>query len=129
MTSLVFRRGLRNGLSRGITPRRLAAANRHLRLERERFPLFADQIAVEQPSPEQRIVKADENWNHFWGKFRTFSASQWRFARRVLRSLPADRRRDLIQRWNASPYPKEAHYLLSFLRVELGEDFPRGVGG
>lgn len=40
--------------ARPLTERRLAAAARALRREREECPLFVDDIADEQPTPEER---------------------------------------------------------------------------
>ena len=37
------------------TNRKLKAAERRLRLDREKFPLFADEIGESQPSPEELL--------------------------------------------------------------------------
>lgn len=73
--------------SREITNRRLAASKRRLRLEREAVPLFADHVAVEQPTPEERIRRIDEGVNQNWTEMRKRRAESWRRIRARLRAL------------------------------------------
>ena len=46
---------------RGVTPRRLAAAERALTRERAKLALFAQQVLAEQESAEERIDRMDQS--------------------------------------------------------------------
>ena len=63
---------------RGITSRRLAAARRALAKERQRLALFAEQVAAEQLSPEERITQADLDLLEYDQGHRELAAKHWR---------------------------------------------------
>jgi hypothetical protein len=87
---LSIRRSIRHRPTpRGITPRRLIAAKTALRRERERFPLFADQVAEEQPTPDERIAHFDERLLNGDQGQRDLAAKHWRWARRQLADVSA----------------------------------------
>lgn len=112
--------------TREITPRRLAAAERALRLERERLPLFADQVAAEQPSAEERIKRIDAEHAGYWQSHRDLAASHWRWGRRILSEYPAYGA-DILAKWEVSSIPPTAAYFADFVRRELralGVDIP-----
>lgn len=103
----------------GITPRRLAASRRALHRERERLALFADQVAAEQETPEERIARFDLEFLEYDQGHRDLAAKYWRWARRKLSELADDVQAELIDRWNRSWVPKRAEYFAGFVRTEL----------
>jgi hypothetical protein len=104
---------------RGVTPRRLAAAERTLTRERQRLALFARQVLAEQETAEERIRRHDtDNLRHDQA-FRDLAAKHWRDARRMLRSLPKSAQADLIETWNRSSIPADPAYFVDFVRTRL----------
>jgi hypothetical protein len=107
-------------VAKGIAPRRLAAAKRSLQKQRDKYPLLTDWIAQQQPTPEERILKADESivWQQqYW---RDCEARNWRKWRRRLDQLPQSERQLLIAEWNESLYPKSSEYFADFCRTKIG---------
>jgi len=104
---------------RGTTPRRLAAARRALALERSRLALFVDEVAAEQPTPEERVAYFDQRQLQADKAHRNLAATHWRFGRRQLAVLSDSIRSEILSRWNASSIPAEAHYFADFVRREL----------
>ena len=104
---------------RPITPRRLQASARALRREQESHPLFAKQIAEEQPTPEERLVQIEAGQVAHWQRIRDFTAQTWRAARRILHSLPDDQQAILIEEWNNAPFPAGAAYFADFMRRKM----------
>ena len=88
-------------------------------MERERLPLFADQVAAEQPTPEERITHFDERLCGGNQGRRDLAAKHWRWARRQLTGVSADVRREIVERWNFSSIPPEAHYFADFVRTQF----------
>lgn len=113
--------------ARPLTGRRLAAAVRALRREREDCPLFADDIAEEQPTPEDRVSKIDAEQVAHWQRIRDYNARTWRAARRILNSLPAADRDCLLAQWQAAPYPASASYFADFLYQRTGRSASRDL--
>jgi hypothetical protein len=107
-------------IAKGITPRRLAAAKRTLKKQRDKYPLLTDWIASQQPSPEERILKADQNivWQQqYW---RDSDARCWRKWRERLYRLHVSERQRLLDEWNESHYPKTSEYFADFCRTKIG---------
>ena len=112
--------------ARGVTPRRLAAAKRALRLERERMPILSNQIADEQPTPEQRIDHIDQQALQAFQSHRELTAKHWRSGRNALQENP-EHAADILEQWNRSSIPPHAHYFADFVRgrlKQLGIHFP-----
>lgn len=110
---------------RPITTRRLRAAESALRRERERHPLFADEIAGEQPTAKERLTTLEARQVAQWQRIRDHAARTWRAARRILASLPADRQDELRRRWAEAPYPARAEYFADFLWRQTGRSASR----
>ena len=104
---------------RGITPRRLSAAKRALQRQRERLPLFSDQVAAEQGTPEERIEHFDQNQLEREKGHRDLAARHWRWGRHQLSQLSAEIRLEIIERWNRSLIPPHSHYFADFVRRQL----------
>ncbi|MBI2481282.1 MAG: hypothetical protein HYV60_22370 [Planctomycetia bacterium] len=83
------------------------------------MPLFADQVAAERPTPEERIVQFDDRLLDGHQGRRDLAAKQWRWARRQLAGVSADIRAEIVTRWNASSIPPEAHYFADFIRTQF----------
>lgn len=111
--------------ARLITNRRLQAAKRALARERDACPLFADDIAGEQPTPEERVRMLDAEHVAWWQRIRDYNAQTWRSARRILNSLPAEERDRLYAAWQTAPYPGGAGYFADFLYQRTGRSASR----
>jgi hypothetical protein len=72
-----------------VTPRKLSALARRQRAEREALPLFAEQIAAEQPSAAEVMAQRSTQWTRAFRRDRDRAAEQWRRGRRELRALPS----------------------------------------
>lgn len=103
---------------RGITPRRLAAAKRALARERDRYALFADEIAAEQPSPEERITAADLAVLDYDQGHRDLAAKHWRWGRKRLRRYP-EVTAEILAKWDPSWIPETGSYFADFVRREF----------
>ena len=83
------------------------------------MPLFADQVAAEQPTPAERIAYFDERLLDGNQGRRDLAAKHWRWARHQLAAVSADVRAEIVERWNASSIPPEAHYFADFVRTQF----------
>ena len=83
------------------------------------MPLFADQVAAEQPTPEERIAHFDEQLLDGIQSRRDLAAKHWRWARRQLAGISTDIRAEIVERWNTSSIPPEAHYFADFVRTQF----------
>jgi hypothetical protein len=104
---------------RGLTPRRLAAARRALSRERDRYALFADEVAAEQETPEQRIDRFDLRMLEQEQAHRDLAAKHWRWGRRQLEAVSEEIRDQILSDWNKAWTPSEAHYFADFVRTRL----------
>lgn len=104
---------------RGLTPQRIAAARRAFRRERVRLALFAEQVADEQPSPEERVYAFDLQQLKTDQQHRDLAAKHWRWGRRQLARLNPATRTQVVQAWNDSWIPADAAYFADFVRRQL----------
>ena len=104
---------------RGVTSRRLAAAERALKREREALPLFAAQVAAQQPTAVKRIRDRDALGVRAEQGMRDLEAQHWRWARQQLTAASDEIREDIIATWNRSPTPPNGSYFASFVRTRL----------
>ena len=104
--------------TRGPTSRRLAAARRALERERERYALFADQVAAEQETAEERIDRFDQRGIDQDQGHRDLAAKHWRWGRQ-LDGLAAEIKASILEAWNRTLAPPEAHYFADFVRTRL----------
>lgn len=84
-----------------------------------KLPLFATQVAAEQPTPEQRIEHFDARLLNADQGHRDLAARHWRIGRQQLALLSEAVRREIIASWNASSIPPDAHYFADFVRTQL----------
>jgi len=106
---------------RPVTKRRLAAARRALKKERDEHPLLAEQIAAEQPTPEERITAHEKESARHWQSIRDHRAAVWRRARAIVSGLPSEQRDALLNSWNRSTIPGNAAYFADFVQRFLSE--------
>lgn len=97
------------------TSRKRAALRRKQRLEREALPLFADQVAAQQPSEDDVMAARAVRWDRWQDDYRAQRAALWRRARQRLAAYGENTRRILRHLWNTAPYPGTPGYLLDML--------------
>jgi len=101
----------------GPTPRRLAAAKRALKKQRNKYPLFAEQIALRQPTPEERVKQYDDARLNMIKWHRAYDAQVWRKARAMLSDLNPDSRERFLNFWNNEwRGPRTGTYLCNLIR-------------
>ena len=99
------------------TNRKLKAAERRLRLDREKFPLFADEIGESQPSPEELLDARARSFVTHQQDNRDRAARNWWQARVELRAIPEPDRAAFIRYWNRCKCPGNGTYLLTYMNM------------
>ena len=97
------------------TPRKRAVLRRKQQLERGALPLFADQIAEEQPTEEEVMARRAVLSVQQEARCRSDRAAEWRKARRMIDNLPAEEGRAIRRVWDCAPYPADPSRLLGVL--------------
>lgn len=97
------------------TPRKRAALRRKQQRERDALPLFADQIAEEQPTEDEEMSRRAVLSDTQESRWRSDRAAEWRKARRMIDSLPANEGRAIRRVWDCAPYPADPSRLLGVL--------------
>lgn len=106
---------------REATTRRIAAAKRFLQREQDKMPLFAADIARQQPTPEERIARHEE-WAHRQDQaLRDHAARCWVQGRAILRRLEQNRAEQILDAWNNEERrgPRDAPYFIEHVRAWL----------
>jgi hypothetical protein len=96
----------------------LAAAKRALKRERDKLVLFADEVAAEQPSPDERIEYFDRRVLRADQAMRNLTAKHWRWGRRQLAAHP-EHAEAILSNWNRSWAPADGTYFADFVRTRL----------
>lgn len=99
------------------TRRKRLALARSQRLQRERYPLFADMIAEHQPDADTVMAKRAADWMEWTKRDRARRAADWRRARRKLASYGDNVRARLLNYWNKCRWPADPDYLLSMMHM------------
>lgn len=97
------------------TPRKRAALRRKQYRERDALPLFAKQIAEEQPTEDEEMARRAILSERQEARWRSNRAAEWRNARRMIDSLPDEDRRAIRRVWDCAPYPADPSRLLGVL--------------
>ncbi|WP_420013165.1 hypothetical protein [Tateyamaria sp.] len=97
------------------TPRKRAALRRKQQRERDALPLFADQIAEGQPTEDEVMARRAVLPDQQETRWRSKRAVEWRKARRMIDSLPAEEGRAIRRVWDCAPYPADPSRLLGVL--------------
>jgi hypothetical protein len=99
------------------TSRKRAAFERKKRIERESFPLFADQIAAEQISADDEMAGRRVIWERQSVADRQRRAGEWRKARDRIRAYPDPVRRALLTYWRDCKWPADPSYFLTMCHM------------
>jgi hypothetical protein len=110
-------------------PRRIASTKRTLKRQRDKLPLFADQVAAEQPSPEERIEKHEDFHAVYWQNLRDHEAKAWREGRKLLVEKPPEEQELLRFIWQVSNIPGSGAYLCGFVKTYLAKTTARLAAG
>lgn len=109
-------RELMRAIPWGPTPRRLSAARRALKRQRDKLPLFAAEISAGQPTPEERIRHYDELNLKRIKDDRNRVARQWIRGRMMLRKMSRLNQDAFLNYWNRIWFgPRTALYFLDLL--------------
>lgn len=111
----------------GLNNRRLSAARRALKRERDKAPLFADAIAAEQPTPEERIKKFDDAAEVALKEEAERRKKQWEALAKEIESLPPSERENFVSHWNSSAVPDNEAYLAGHLSKFKREGLPTQI--
>ena len=104
-------------LNTAQSKRRLAAAKRALQRERDKYPLFADEIARNQPTPEERIEMLNQESIRRVARMRKFRAEMWRKGRKMLKELSENEQKRFLDYWNNEwRGPRTGTYLCDLVR-------------
>lgn len=99
------------------TPRKRAALARKQQRERDALPLFAGEIADEQPGPDEVMASRAKAWAAQEAAMRARDAGDWRRARAKLASYPEPARTALRDYWQVCGWPATGSYLLTMLNM------------
>lgn len=99
-----------------ISKRRIAAAERALRQQREKAGLFGYLVTAEQPTAEERCQAADRAARESHEQWRLETAAKWWAVRRMLRSMPPGLRGRILHTYNDGFYPKNAGWCERLVR-------------
>lgn len=99
---------------REITKRRIGCAKRAVQKQRDKIPLFSDQIIW--PDPVERIQKFDkENFDSIV-LMRKRAAAKWVAGRLLLRSMPQKEQIEFLIIWNKSSVRGSSEYFMDAVR-------------
>lgn len=103
---------------RMASPRQVANAQRAVAREADSMALFPDLCRVR--SAEEKLAQLDRAYAIQVHGRRSLAARQWRWARRILRTLPATCQQKVWYHWNHPTWhpPREAAYFADLVRCE-----------
>lgn len=99
------------------TRRKRLALARSQRLQREKFPLFAEAIAETQPDADTVMAERAISWAEWTRTDRENRAQTWRRARARLAAYGDNVRPQLLNYWNRCRWPADPGYLLSMMHM------------
>jgi hypothetical protein len=99
------------------TNRKRLAFLRKQKAERDRYPLFASEIAAEQQDVETEMARRAHYWAKHMAADRQARAAKWREARSRLRVYPPEERKALSIYWQKCKWPADPSYLLTMLHM------------
>lgn len=106
------------------TSRKDAAAVRRQRLDRDKLPLFAAEIAEAQPTIDEVMTARERSWNESQVEERKRTAAHWIEVRARIRSLPDRERALFLDFWNNHRwFPANPSYLATVLHAYQKGDF------
>ncbi len=99
---------------RAITKRRIGCAERAIKKQKNKIPLFADQLSW--PTPIERIIAFDEATLNSFMNLRKLACKQWLAGRRILRNMDKCKKKRFLTYWNNSSMPGNAEYFLDAIK-------------
>ncbi len=99
------------------TNRKRLAVLRRQKAERERYPLFADEIAAEQVDVDTEMNQRRISWEKHICAERRERATKWREVRARLWLRPHEQRKALLAYWQRCRWPADPTYLASMLTM------------
>jgi hypothetical protein len=109
-------------ISREVTTARIVASERALKRERDKVPLFASEVAAEQPSARERIEKIDIGAQAWLDDRRLRFAALWKASRLKLRTLAVDVALRILAEWQFGYLPGSPEYLADLIHCRLRGD-------
>jgi len=100
---------------RVVTKQRVAAAARSIKRQRDKLPLFADQLDL---TPEEKISRDDANANEHRLKLRALWLETARELHRLFRQFPPRLQAHIVREWGSCAYPKTPSYALEWLKAQ-----------
>lgn len=98
------------------TSRKRAHVLRRQKAKQEALPLFAEQVAAEQPDVDEVMTERAHRWAKAEALHRQFIARSWREVRRKFYSLDEPTRRGVFTAWQAWRGPTMPTYLAHLIR-------------
>lgn len=89
-------------IRREVTKRRLARAAKSIEKQRQKLPLFADEVTM---TPEEKIERDDENSMEWKLKMRRCWFESLAEVIRIWKAIPKEYRRSVEQAWSKSAVP------------------------
>jgi hypothetical protein len=105
-----------------ITPAHLKRSERALRKQQLSAPLFAEEIASTQPTPEERLKGIHKERSEFWQGLRDGRARQWRESRRILWHIDAQTAIEIKLIWALEIFPLSSEYFADLICSKLGPE-------
>lgn len=104
------------------TARKRAAVLVRQRKDRDKLPLFANEIAATQKSVDEVMIARHEHWIRREIETRQAEADRWRAVRKRIAAMPDHERRLFLTYWNGHRwFPGTASYLATVLHCyEVG---------
>lgn len=104
---------------REVTSRRVSCARNAIKRLQKRHPLFADQVAEEEGTPEQRIERIDSEHADRWCSRDAESKRKFLQAAERFADLPAHVFEDAVAEWNSSGRVASGEELANFVNNAL----------
>ncbi len=111
-----FRRYIRYEES-ALSPRKIKAAERALRREQEKHPLFSTEIEENQETPLERIERQKREWATRLQGLRDHQSRCWKEGRTIIRRWDRASRTAFLEQWNRRMYPAQGVYFLEYVRT------------
>jgi hypothetical protein len=93
-----------------MTCTRIKRSRLALEREREKTPLFSDQIAALQESPEARLLNLDDRVRKYDADLRQAFARAWKSGRRCLSAMSPEGARKCLNLWNNARTPATGEF-------------------
>lgn len=103
-----------------LSNRKALAFERKKKRERDRFPLFAEEIAATQSSWDQEQARREHMAQRIEQEWRDRIAGWWRKGRRMYFAEPIETREKIMSAWREWTGPAEATYFIYVVELHNG---------